>query len=160
MDMGVTLQHFMDKFNEFKTLPAGESFTIRLSQEEATAAAAEYLKESRAQVKQMLQKSTGIGLEVDDPMIGFKNDEIFLSAVGGKGFLKTRASLTADVKWEGKPLVKVRSVDVPLISVTPERLNFVVEKPLQQLTEKVREYADIHSFKLSDGFAVLEAVKK
>ena len=158
--MGATLQHFLGKFDEFKTLPAGEFFSIKVSDQEATAAANEYLTENKAQVRQLLQKTTGMNLDVENPSIGFRNDEILLSAMGGMGFLKARASLNADVQWNGEPNVVVRSVQVPVISVTPEKLNSVVEKPLKQLTEKVEEYAEIRNFKLQDGFAVLEAVKK
>ena len=158
--MGATLQHFLGKFDEFKTLPAGESFSIRVSDQEATAAANEYLTENKAQVKQLIQQKAGIGLDVEKPSIGFHNDGISVSAMGGMGFLKAKASLNADVQWDGKPNVVVRSVQVPVISVTPEKLNSVVEKPLKQLTEKVEEYAEIRNFKLQDGFAVLEAVRK
>ena len=158
--MGATLQHFVGKFDEFKTLPTGESFSIKVSDQEATAAANEYLTEHKSQVSQLLQKKTGINLEVDNPSIGFGNDQIALSAMGGMGFLKARATLNADVQWDGKPSVVVRSVQVPVVSVTPEKLNSVVEEPLKQLTKKVEEYAEILNFKLQDGFAVLEAVKK
>ena len=158
--MGATLQHFLGKFDEFKTLPAGESFSIKVSDQEATAAAKEYLTENKAQVKQLLQKKTGMNLDVEKPSIGFKNDAVMLSAMGGMGFLKARATLNADVQWNGAPNVVVRSVQVPVVSVTPEKLNSVVEEPLKQLTKKVEEYAEIRNFKLQDGFAVLEAVKK
>ncbi len=54
----------------------------------------------------------------------------------------------------------VRSVDVPVISISPEKLNFVIEKPPAQAMGKVEEYAEIRSFKLFNGLAVLEAGKK
>ena len=158
--MGTTLNKFMDKFNEFKTLPSGENFVIRVTDQEATAAAEEYLAENKEQVRQLLQKNAGMKLDVEDPSITFRNDELSASAKGGKGFLKAKASLTADVRWGGTLNVDVRSVDVPFISVTPGKLNSVVERPLKQLVEKVEEYAEIRSFKLTDGFAVLEATKK
>ncbi len=158
--MGATLQHFLGKFDEFKTLPSGKSFSIKVTDQEATAAANEYLTENKAQVSQLLQKTTGMNLEVEKPSVGFKNDELLLSAMGGMGFLKAKATLDADVQWNGQPTVVVRSVKVPVVSVTPEKLNSVVEKPLKQLMEKVEEYAEIHNFKLQDGFAVLEAVRK
>ncbi len=158
--MGATLQHFLGKFDEFKTLPAGESFTIRVSDREATAAANEYLTENKARVQQLQRKKTGMNLDIENPSIVFRNDGISLSAVGGKGFLKARASLNADVRWDGQLHVVVRSVQVPVISVTPEKLNSLVEKPLKKLMAKVEEYAEIRSFKLQDGFAVLDAVRK
>lgn len=158
--MGITLNGFMNKFEEFKTLPAGESFTIRVTDREATAAAAEYLSENRASVGQKIQNRVGLSLKIEDPSIRFRNDEIFISATGGKGFLKAKAALTADVRWDGRPVVVVRSVEVPFISVSPEKLNSVVEGPLNRVMGKVEEYAEIRSFKVTDGAAVLEAVRK
>ncbi|MBR6444209.1 MAG: hypothetical protein IKS63_02115 [Firmicutes bacterium] len=158
--MGAVLQHFLDKFEEFKVLPAGESFNIEVSDQEATAAANEFLTENKAQVKQFLKQSTGLALDIDKPSIDFLDDGIILSAKGGMGFLKAKASLTANVLWDGGPVVDVRSVDVPFISVSPQKLNSSVKKMLGQLTEKVEEYAEISSFKLTYGSAILEAVKK
>ena len=37
--MGATIQQFMDKFETFRALPAGESFSIEVTDVEATAAA-------------------------------------------------------------------------------------------------------------------------
>ena len=158
--MGAALQHFIAKFEEFKALPAGESFTIKITDREATAAVNEYLTENKAQIKQFLKQSTGFGLDVDKPSIDFLDDGVMLSAKGGMGFLKANASLTANVQWNGEPVVTVRSVDVPFISVSPEKLNSAVKKPLKQLMEKIGEYAEIRSFKLMYGFAILEAVRK
>ena len=158
--MGVTLQQFMDKFEEFKTLPGGESFAIEVTDQEATAAANEYVTENKAQIKDLLKQQTGFNLDVEKPSVSFGNDEIVLSAMGGVGFLKTKATLTADVTWDGKPVVVVRSVEVPVVSVSPEGLNSTVEEPLVQMMEKVREYAEIRSFKLTDGVAVIEAIRK
>ena len=158
--MGTTLQQFMNKFEEFKSLPSGEAFAIELTDKEATAAATEYVTENKAQIKELLKQSTGFKLDVEKPSIEFGNDKISLSAMGGMGFLKTKASLVADVKWDGKPVVVVRSVDVPVVSVSPEKLNATVEGPLKQMMEMVEEYAEIRSFKLKEGVAVLEAVRK
>lgn len=158
--MGATMQQFMDKFEEFRTLPKGESFTIEVTDLEATAAAREYVAENDAQIKQAMKQETGFELEVDKPSIGFRKDKVLLSLMAGKGFLKTKASITADVKWDGKPVVVVRSVEVPIVSVSPGELNTFVEEPLKQMTAAVEEYAEIRSFRIEDGVAVLEAVRK
>ncbi len=158
--MGAVIQKFMNKFEEFKSLPSGESFKIEVTDQEATAAAKEYLAENKAQIKDLLKEKTGFGLDVDKPAIAFGKDQIALSAKGGMGFVKANASLVADVHWDGKLSVVVQSVDVPIISVSPEKLNSVAGAPLQQAMEKVEEYAEIRSFELTDGLAVLEAVKK
>ena len=158
--MGAVIQKYLNKFEEFKALPSGESFRIEVTDKEATAAAKEYLAENKAQIKDLLKQKTGFGLDVDKPAISFGNDLIALSAKGGMGFVKANASLVADVKWDGKLSVTVQSVEVPIISVSPEKLNSVAGAPLQQAMETVEEYAEIRSFKLTDGRAVLEAVKK
>lgn len=158
--MGATIEQFIGKFEEFKALPSGESFTIEVTDQEATAAANEYVTENKAQIQELLKQQTGFNLDVEKPSVAFRNDEILLSAMGGIGFLKTKASLTADVKWDGKPVVVVRSVEVPVVSISPGELNSTVEEPLTKMMETVEEYAEIRSFKLKDGVAVLEAVRK
>ena len=158
--MGAVTQQFMDKFEEFKALPSGESFTIEVTDVEATAVAREYVAENREQIQEAMKQETGFELDVDKPSITFRDDVVLLSVMAGKGFLKTKANITADVKWDGKPVVVVRSVEVPVVSVSPADLNAFVEDPLKQMTAAVEEYAEIRTFKVKDGVAVLEAVKK
>lgn len=158
--MGAAIQQFMDKFEEFKTLPSGESFTIEVTDQEVTAAANEYVTENKAQIKGLLKEQIGFDLNVEKPSVEFRNHEVFLSVLVGMGFLKTKALFTADVTWDGKPVVVVQSVDVPLVSVSPEELNSIVEEPLTEMMGQVEEYAEIRSFKLKKGLAVVEAVRK
>ena len=158
--MGAQLKSFMNKLEEFKALPSGESFTIKVTDQEATAVANEFVTEQKAQIREFLKQSTGFGLDISDPVIDFLDDGIILSAKGGKGFLKAAASITANVRWDGEPVVNVRSVDVPFISVSPQKLNSAVKKPLSLLMAKVGEYAEIRAFRLMYGCAVLEAVRK
>ena len=158
--MGAVTQQFVDKFEEFKTLPSGEPFSIEVTDVEATAVAREYVAENKAQIKAAMKEETGFELDVDKPSITFRKDAVLLSLMAGVGFLKTKASITADVKWDGKPVVVVRSVEVPVVSVSPADLNAFVEEPLKQMTTAVEEYAEIRSFKVEDGAAVLEAVRK
>ena len=158
--MGATIQQFMDKFETFKTLPGGEPFTIEVTDLEATAAAREYVAENKALIRAGMKQETGFELDVDKPSITFRDDTVLLSVMAGVGFLKTKATLTADVKWDGGPVVNVRSVEVPVVSVSPEKLNSSVEEPLKKMMAVVEEYAEIRSFKLKDGVAVLDAVRK
>ena len=102
--MGATIQQFMNKFEMFKTLPGGEPFTIEVTDVEATAAAREYVAENKAQIRAAMKQETGFELDVDKPSITFRNDVVLLSVMAGVGFLKTKATLTADVKWDGKPV--------------------------------------------------------
>lgn len=158
--MGANLDKFMNKFEEFKNLPSGETFSIEVTDKEATDAGREYVTENKEWIKQQLKATTGLGLSVENPTIKFGDDELSMGVVGGMSFLKANASLTADVAYNGEPSVNVREVNVPFVSLSPEKLNTLVEKPLDQLMEKVKEYGEIRSFKLSAGLAVLEAVKK
>ena len=158
--MGVNLDKFLNKFEEFKTLPAGESFSIEVTDQEATAAGREYVSENKVWIKQQLKAATGLNLSVENPSIRFGNDELSIAVTGGMGLLKAKASLTAEAGWNGAPFVHVRTVNVPFVSLSPEKMNGFVEKPLDQLMEKVKEYAEIRSFKLTAGLAVLKAVKK
>ncbi len=158
--MGAAIQRLTGKYEEFKALPGGEYFTIEVTDKEATAAAREYITENKQQIRDLLKQKTGFNLNVDDPRIEFRNDKLILSATGGKGFIKAKASLTADVKWDGRPVVVVREVKIPVVSVSPEKLNSTAEEPIKHMTEIIGEYAEIRSFKLKNGLAVLEAVKK
>ena len=158
--MGAAIQRFLGRFEEFRALPSGEAFTIEITDREATAAAREYLEENKAQIKALLKEKAHFELDVDDPQVVFEKDEIHLSVAAGKGFLKRKASLEAFVTWEGRPIVLVESVKVPIVSVSPEKLNGAVEQPVARVMDKVGEYADVRSFKVLDGSAVLEAVKK
>ncbi len=158
--MGAALNHFINKFNEFKNLPAGESFSIQATDAEATEAAREYITENYTQIQQLIRNSAGISLDVENPEIRFGRDQISVNVRGRKGFIKVNASLSADVWWDGKANVTVRSVDIPFFSISPEKLNFMIEKPLLEIMGKVEEYAEIRSFELRDGLVVLNAVRK
>ena len=157
--MGANLDKFLNKFEEFQNLPSGEYFSIEVTDKEATDAGREYVTENKEWIKEQLKATTGLALSVENPTIKFGNDELSMGVIGAMGFLKANASLTADVAWKGVPIVNVRAVNVPFVTLSPEKLNTLVEKPIDQLMEKVKEYGEIRSFKLSDGLAVLEAVK-
>ena len=127
--MGAAVSRFISRFNEFQSLQAGESFSIRVTDFEAEEAAKEYLAENREQVSGLIRQAAGVSLEVSDPSIRFHPNEIVLSAKGGRGLLKVRASLSADVRWNGGLNVNVQSLELPFVSVTPQKLNSVVEGP-------------------------------
>ena len=158
--MGAVLQRFIGKFEEFRSLDPGEPFSIRVTEQEAEDAAREYLAENKEGVSQMIRKAAGVSLEVSDPEVRFYRDEIGLSLRGGRGPLKVRASLNADVRWNGRPYVNVRSVELPFVKVTPQKLNSLVEAPLLSAMGKVTQYADIRSFQITTGSALLEAIRK
>ena len=160
--MGAALENFLQKFDGLNDIPVGKPFSIKITDKEATDAAREYITENKEWIKKQLKALTGLSLSVEEPFIKFQNDELSIAVKGGVGFLKANASLTSEVKWNsqtGKPEVNVRSVKLPVVSVSPEKLNSVVEKPLDNIMAKVKEYGDIHSLKLSEGLVVMDAVK-
>lgn len=156
--MGAAIDRFVGKFNEFRALRPGEKFSVRVTDFEANEAAREYLSENRAQVTQLIRNAAGVGLEVSDPEIRFHTDELALSARGGRGLMKVRASLCAEVRWENRLVVNVKSVEVPFIQVTPQKLNSIVEQPLRSVMNRVSEYAEIRAFRLIEGAAILEGL--
>lgn len=158
--MGATLYSYMNKVNEFEALPSGESFTIQITDKEATQVTQEYLAENKDQVKKLIQAKTGMNLAVEKPSVEFREDEVLASLSGGMGFLKARLSLDAEVRWDDGLIVNVRSVNIPFLSATPQKLNSVVAGPIERFMKKVEQYAEIRSFKLMNGYAVLEAVRK
>ncbi len=95
--MGAALNNFMNKFNDSKVLPAGKTFKIKVTDTEAAAAAREYLEEYNEQVRQLIQNSAGMSINVENPEIRFGNDEISMAARGRKGFLKVNSSVNAEV---------------------------------------------------------------
>ena len=147
--MGAAVSRFISRFNEFQSLPSGASFSVRVTDFEAEEAAKEYLAENRDQVSGLIRQAAGVSL-----------DEIVLSAKGGRGLLKVRASLSADVRWNGGLNVNVQSLELPFVSVTPQKLNSVVEGPLKGVMARVAGYAEIRSFRITEGAAVLDAVRK
>lgn len=157
--MGATLNSFIEKFNHFQSLKPGEPFTIRVTDAEATDAAKEYIEENKDRIKELIQKKADVGLDVADPKVSFREGEFSMSAKGGKGVVKVKGSVCADVKWENGLKVNVKKVDVPIIKISPEKLNFVVREPLDMGMRMVEKYARIRSFEIKDGYAVLEAVR-
>ena len=107
--MGANIDHFMNKFEEFKNLPSGESFSIEVTDKEATDAGWEYVTENKEWIKQQLKAATGMNLSVGNPTIKFGNDELSIDVTGAMGFIKANASLTAGVVWNGQPNVNVRA---------------------------------------------------
>ena len=157
--MGARLNSFVAKFNQFQTLKPGEPFTIRVTDAEATEAAEELIAENKDRIRELTKKETGVGMDAAEPKICFREGEFSMTAKVGKGIVKVKSSLCADVKWENGLKVNVKKVDVPIIKISPEKLNFVVRDPLDMGMRMVENYARIRSFEIKDGYAVLEAVR-
>ena len=148
------------QFYEIKALPPDTGFRIKLSDTEATDAAREYLFRNKDVVSQMIKSAAKVSLDVSDPQITFRTDEIFASARGGKGFMKVNASICSEVRWDGSLHVNVKSVDVPFVKTSPAQLNSLIQLPLQAFMRQIEQYGAIRSFNIMNGFAVLSGLKK
>ena len=103
--MGSTLNAYLKKLEEFKDLPAGQPITIRVTDQDATEIAREYLVENKAGVSQRIQKRTGLKLSVDNPSVSFRNDEIRVSASGQRPPSRRKSNGTASRLWPSARLI-------------------------------------------------------
>ena len=155
-----TIDRFTKQFFDIKAQAPGAPFKAVITDEEATAAAREYLENNRDQVKDLIKSKAGVSLDVADPVIEFAPDEVRLSAKGKKGLIKINASASAAVTWDGSLHVEAKSVNVPVISVSPAVINPAIKEPIDQWVKKLQEYAEIRSFRITDGMAMVEGIKK
>ncbi|MBR6088985.1 MAG: hypothetical protein IKP86_03560 [Anaerolineaceae bacterium] len=155
-----TIDKYTDLYNEFKQQPAGSPVRVSVSDAEATAAAREYLEANKPAVRDLIRDKAGVSLDIADPVIRFSPDELLLSASGKKGILKVNASANAKITWNGSLNVEAQTVNVPIVSISPEKINPAIKAPLASIMEKVQEYIEIRSFRITDGRAELEGVKK
>ena len=139
----------------------GSLFSLTITEDELTAAAEELLAQYSAAIQDSIQQAIGVRLTVSDPKITFRNNEMLMTAKGGKGFLKVNASLRASVIWNGTTLnVDIKSVDVPIVSVDPASINAYLQGPLNSYVGQLKQYYEIRSFSVGEGKIELEAMKK
>ena len=155
-----TIDKFTKQIIEVSKQAPGVVFKIIMTDAEATAAVKEYIEENREQVKELIKKSTKVGIDVTDPEIKFFPNRVDLSAKGKKGILKIKASASANVTWDGMLHVEATSVDVPIISISPEEVNPLIKELIGQFIKKAQEYIEIRSFQITTGSACLEGTNK
>ena len=156
-------ERIMNQLIAVDNLPAGSVFQITLTDEDATEAASEYLIQYEEDIQNMIQHAAGIKLDFSDPKIDFDEDRLVVSIRGGLGFLKVTASAGGTVLWDEQAqqlIVNVDSVDIPIISVDPATINAYIQAPMNDFIHGMMEGYEVISFKVYDGFAVLEAMKK
>lgn len=157
-----TIDKLKDQLREVQNLPSGSVFQLKLTEEEATAASAEYLARYTDEIQNIVQQSVGVSLEFSDPQINFEEDKIIISIRGGVGFLKIKASASGKVFWDttAKTLkVDVQSVDIPIISVDSDTVNSYIQGPLNDFVSDLMKDYEVLSFNIFDGHAILEARK-
>ncbi len=156
-----TIEKLTNQLNEIGALPSGSSFTLSLTDDDATAAAEEYLGKNMETIQNAISNAVGVKLDISNPTVTFGEDQLTIEAKAGKGFLKLSVSAKATVVWDGNELhVTVTEVNVPIVSVPVDTANSFIAEPLKNGINELLKYYDVQSFKLSDGVAVLNAVKK
>lgn len=158
-----TVEKLTNQLREVQNLPSGSVFQLILTDEDATAAASEYLERYMEDVQRMVEQAAGIRLDFSDPMIDFDNDRMVISIRGGIGFLKITASASGYVIWDIPTQtlrVDIQSVDIPIISVDPSTVNAYIQEPINDFIHDLMQGYEVLSFNIFDGFAVLEAMKK
>ena len=157
---GQTIDRFAEYYKEIADLPAGTSFRIVITEEDATNIANEYLQRNYESIQNLMQQAIGIRLDVDNPKIEFGDDMVTASVRGGKSILKVGASIQGTMVWsDNRLIIDVKSVDVPVISVDPATVNSYLHGPLERAVNKGLQYYSVISFDIEDGYAVLEAIK-
>lgn len=158
-----TIEKLTNQLRDVQNLPAGSVFQLTLTDEDATAAAAEYMEKYMEEIQQMIEQSLGMKLNFSDPRIDFDKDRLVISVRGGMGFLKITVSASGIVKWDvpSQTLhVDIQSVDIPIISVDPATVNSYIQAPINDFIHNMMKDYDVLSFNVYDGYAILEARKK
>lgn len=157
---GQAVENLEQQIRAIEALPAGSVFTLRVTDDDISAAANELLEQYMTEIQDMLQGATGTKLSISDPIIEFKTQKANASLRVGKGFLKVAASIDADVTWDGRLHVNVTSVNVPIVSVDAETVNSYIQGPIESGMSYIEQYLEIHSFDVEEGVITLEAMKK
>ncbi len=156
-----TVEKLKQQFDEIAALPSGSSFTLTLSDDDATAAAEEYLGKYMDTIKEAINEAIGMSLDISSPTVTFGEDTLTLNLKAGKGILKVNVSASANVVWEDNDLhVTVTELNIPIVSVPVETANSFIAGPLKNIITELLKSYDVQSFKLSDGVATLSAAKK
>ncbi len=156
-----TIEKLTNQLKEIEALPSGSAFTLSLTDDDATAAAGEYLGKYLETIQKAISDAVGVKLDISNPTVTFGEDQLTLEAKAGKGFLKFNVSAKATVVWENNELhVTVTELNVPIVSIPVDTANSFIAEPIKNVINDLLKYYDVQSFKLSDGVAVLNAVKK
>ena len=77
--------------------------------------------------------------------------------------MKVTASAGGTVTWDEQAQqlnVNIDSVDIPIISVDPSTINAYIQAPINDFIHGLMDKYEVRSFKIYDGYALLEAMKK
>ena len=158
-----TVEKLTKQLQEIENLPSGSVFQLKLTEEDASQACAEYLEQYEQELQNMVQQAAGIKIDFSEPQINFDEDRLVISIRGGVGFLKVTASAGGTVTWDEQAQqlnVNIDSVDIPIISVDPSTINSYIQTPINDYIHGLMDGYVVRSFKIYDGNALLEAMKK
>ena len=146
---------------DFANITSGSNIQIKLTDEDATRYAEEYLTSHKDEVKELVSQKLKVSLDVTEPKIHFDEDEIHVSAHVGKSIIKVTAKASASVRWDGKQAqVNIKTLDVPIVKLEAAKANGVIQQPIKAFIDQIQKDFIIKSFKLHKGAASIEAVKK
>ena len=155
-----TIEKLENQYREIEALPSGSVFDLIITDDDMSGAASEYLIRFKNEIQEMVQQTTGMELELADPVVEFKTDKTAVSLKVGKGFLKVSVSIQAEITWDGDIHVNVTSVDVPIVSIDPATVNSYIEGPVRQGMRKLEEKYEILDLNVGDGMITIRAMKK
>ena len=158
-----TVEKLTNQLLEVQNLPSGSVFQLKLTDEDATAAASEYLEKYMEDIQKMIEQTLGMKMDFSDPKIDFDENRLVVSIRGGVGFLKITASASGTVVWDTETQtlrVNVESVDIPIVSVDPSTVDSYIQGPINDFIHDLMKGYEVLSFNIYDGFAILEARKK
>lgn len=155
------MERLSEQIFAIENLPSGTVALLTLTDDDATAAAQEYLDQNEEELRRLTQQNFGIALEASNLQIEFKPDVLLFSIDVGIKLLKITLSARANVLWKDDSLnIDVTSIDIPIISVDPAVVNSYIQEPIQSIIDQITEGFDIRDFKLEDGYASVEVIKK
>lgn len=157
---GQAAENIEQQIRAIEALPAGSVFTLRVTDDDISAAANEYLNLYMTEIQDMLQGTVGTKLSLSDPIIEFKTRKANASLRVGKGFLKVAASIDADITWDGSLHVNVTEVNIPIISVDTETVNAYIQRPVDSGMRYLEQFLEIRNVDVEEGVITIEAMKK
>lgn len=145
---------------DLNNIPTGLTIFLTLSDQDATAFAEKYLNDHKTDISKLIQEKTKVSLDISSPLICFNEDELTISCKVGLKLVKVSASAKASVYWNGKNvLVNVTSLDVPVISIEPAKLNELIRKPIQTFMNELQKSFEIRYFRVEKGRISVDAKK-
>ena len=158
-----TIEKLTEQLRQVENLPSGTVFQLILTDDDATAAAEEYLVHYMEEIQDLIQRQAGIRIDVSDPKIEFDENFLIISIRGGFKALKVAVSASGTAVWDKESStvkVDIKSVDIPVISVDPSTVNAYIQPAINDFIHNLMRGYEIRSFEVRDDYAIVEAMKR